>query len=485
MSTLSQLWSTKSQPKERVPESDRVPVFQKIAFACGINTESMAVALMLGTLWMPFFNIGMGISPITLGLILMAFRAWDAFTDPYIGNLSDNANTRWGRRKPFMVVGIIAAACVYPLFWYMPASFNDTAKVLYLLGVGFLFFTCTTTWCMPFYGMQLELTPNYDERTRVAMWMSIIGKLSMFVAGWVLAIVTSDYFANPETGEPDIIKGMRTVCFALAGVFLITGFMPILFVKERHAYKANPNRKKETFWASIKDSANCKPLWYLIGASFFLALGNVAVQSVWQYANIYYVFNGDIAAHSILAGWRTTAIVVTSLCCVPIVTWLSEKFDKKPVLIAMLTLMLVSHLLNLFLMTPEMPYLQLISGSAEAMGLSGFWILLPSMKADVADYDELHSGRRREGSINSFYSWFLKAAATLALGLSGFILAVTGFDAKLPAQSEEVVQSLRYAYIFLPMAFWIVSLVIVSRYTLVREGMQELRVTLESRRGKI
>ena len=124
-----------------IPAAERIPIFQKIMFGTGMNTEAVAIGLMTGGLWMPYFNIGMGLNPVLLGVVLMILRTWEAFADPLLGNLSDNTRTRWGRRRPFMLVGAVLTGCLYPLFWYMPSGWGDHAKAAYLVVVGIVFFT--------------------------------------------------------------------------------------------------------------------------------------------------------------------------------------------------------------------------------------------------------------------------------------------------------------------------------------------------------
>ena len=63
--------------------------------------------------------------------------------------------------------------------------------VIYLIVVGMIFYACYSCWAMPYYGLQLELTPNYDERTRLTAWMTLFSKLSGLLGGWALAISTA------------------------------------------------------------------------------------------------------------------------------------------------------------------------------------------------------------------------------------------------------------------------------------------------------
>lgn len=454
-------------------------------FSAGMNTEYVATGLMTSVLWMPYFNIGMGISPMLLGVVLMILRAWDAISDPIVGNISDNARTRWGRRRPFMVVGAVLTAVMYPLFWHMPGGLGALAQGAYLVGVGMLFFTSFTFWAMPYYGLQLELTPNYDERTRLASWMALFSKISSLAGGWVLALATSSLFTNPETGKGDILIGMRTISWVIAGAILVFGLLPPLFVKERYYNARAAKQPGQPIWQSVKDSARNRPLWLLIGISFLLVFGTMSVATLQQYLNIYYVFDGDLSAASVIAGWRMTAVIVTGVLSIPVGAWLSERFDKKAMVIAVLCTGIIGVQLNYIFMRPDMPYLQLIPAVLESGAYSGMWLFLPSMKADTADYDELHTSRRREGSINSFYSWFIKLSLTCAMGVGGFILHISGFDAKIGSQPPEVISRMFGLYLTLPVVIWGLAIVCAWKYPLNRKVMAEIRGTLESRRGKL
>jgi glycoside/pentoside/hexuronide:cation symporter, GPH family len=499
----------------RIAPGDRIPLGQKIAFAAGVNTDYVATGLLISHLWMPFFNIGLGISPVVLGGILMLLRAWDAITDPIMGNISDNARTRWGRRRPFMFVGAIATALAYPGLWNLPDTLGETARAVCLAGFGLFFFTCFTLWSMPYYALQLELTPNYDERTRLTAWMTLFGKVSSFIGGWLLAFVLfvgmlalddpKAIEGKPEFlhgflswiqpwlaavsgtdgSEKPIVAGMRITGWLLAIGILAMGLMPALFVKERY-YKAEASKQpREPFWRSVKESLRCSPLWVLITLSFFLVLGTSSVASLGHYVNFYYVCGGDLVLGSTIIGLKSSIVVVTGISLIPFYTWLGEKLDKRTVVMVMLSVTMFGHLLNWFLMTPQHPYWQIIPGVFEASALSAVWLFLPSMKADVADYDELGTSRRREGALNAFYSWFIKASLTAAMGLGGFVLHISGFDPKLDVQLDPVTQRMFMIYLVLPVAIWSVALIATWFYPLTRQRCAEIRAGLESKRGQI
>ena len=128
-------------------------MMEKMMFSAGNITVYLSTILVINILWMPFFNIGLGISPVVLGGILMLLRGWDAITDPIVGSLSDNVRTRWGRRKPLIFVGAILTGALFPFLFNTPSGLSEGGLITYLIVIGIIFFTCFTIWSMPYYSL--------------------------------------------------------------------------------------------------------------------------------------------------------------------------------------------------------------------------------------------------------------------------------------------------------------------------------------------
>ncbi|PAW77473.1 MAG: hypothetical protein B9S32_10770 [Verrucomicrobia bacterium Tous-C9LFEB] len=469
----------------RIAAADRVPATQKLAFSAGYCVDYLAYGLTASVLWMPFFNIGLGISPAILGIILMILRAWDAFLDPAIGNISDNTRTRWGRRRPYIFVGAILTAGLYLLLWRLPIHLSSTNTILLLGLLGILFSTAFALWSTPFYGLQMELTPSYDERTRLAAWVAVAGKFVYFGGGWVLAIASSAWFVDQATGKPDIVHGMKTISWFIAGLIVILGIAPALFVKERYYKATAAKQNRDPFWQSLWESFHCRPLWNVIGISCFLVLGSSISNTLGQYVNIYYVNEGRAANAFIISGWKSTLVMIVGVTGIPIWTWLSERLDKKTIVAIMLGGTLVGHLLNIVCLRPDMPYLQLLPAVFETGAIGAVWLFVPSMKGDVADHDETITKRRREGSLSAVYSWFAKAGSVTGAGLGGLVMQMTGFDATLSMQSPDALSRMRILFIVLPILFWGCTLLFIWKYPLNRARMTAIRAELEATRGKV
>ena len=156
-------------PTTEILPHDRVSIATKIKYGFGGATDAL---FYYGTtsLFLPIFNVGYGVDAVLLGLALSVPRLLDAVTDPLMGSLSDNARTRWGRRRPFMLFGIILSALCVALLFNPLHGMSQTGLLLWLGVIGSMFFVAYTAYFIPYAAWGLELSDDYLERTRVLSW---------------------------------------------------------------------------------------------------------------------------------------------------------------------------------------------------------------------------------------------------------------------------------------------------------------------------
>ncbi|PAX09071.1 MFS transporter [Sphingomonas lenta] len=467
-----------------VAEQDRIPNGQKLAFALGGGSDVYGHQALADKLWLPYLNLGLAVSPVVAGFLLMYFRLLEAVLSPVFGTLSDNTRSRWGRRRPWIAVGALAMGLTFPLIFLPAPDWAPRATVLHILIVGTLFFGAYTMWSMPYFALGLEMTPSYDERTRLGAWMAMAVKVFTIPAGWILLFVSGGWFAD-AAGRPDLAAGVRAFGWIFAPVVMGLALLPAIFVRERYYDAEVVRQAPEPFWRSFRESAACRPLWPLILASALLVIGFSAVRSVGVYVNIYYVLRGDIPAATALEGLKYTVTFGVGLLSLPLLARLSERFDKRSVTVGLIAAAALGHLSNLVLLRPDMPYLQIIPAIFSAGLASSVWMFVPAMKADVADHDELATGKRREGSLNAFYGLFFKTAMVVSAGLGGFVLQATGFEVTRPAQSDAVLWRMVVAYSVVPAVIWGGCILAFRFYRLDRERLRQIRAALEARRGVI
>lgn len=470
--------------QSKVPAKDRVPFWQKVAYGLGGPVEGTAVWIPQQNLT-PIFNIGLGMSPVLIGIILMIWRCWDAFADPIMGNFSDNARTRWGRRRPFIVLGAVLTGFTLPLMWWVPTGLSEWGLFAWLLGFGLVFYTCFTVWAMPYYSLQLEMTPDYDERTNITSYRAYAQQILALFAGWILACAALPIFGTLPNGDPDIANGMRYISIGLAVLTVILGSLPGLFVKERY-YKEGNHQPKQELLPSLKQTLSTRPFLWVVALVFMYTFGFGLVNALGFYVNAYDVCRGDVGLAAKIQGVKSTLLFAPNLIAIPVCTWISMRFGKKLLLYAIAICGIIGKLSIYLFYTPENPWLQLIPPLLLSPVNMGLWLIVPAMQADVADYDELVTGQRREGSFSAVFSWTTKVSATITSGVSGLILVWTGFNIDLgAAQTPATLGNLKTFYIWIPVAFLCFCIMAIRRYDLSRERMEAIRSELEARRGAI
>jgi GPH family glycoside/pentoside/hexuronide:cation symporter len=107
------------------------------------------------------FILGYGLSPILVSWVMTLPRFLDGIVDPWIGHLSDNTHTRWGRRKPFLVVGSILAALFLAGIWWVNRGWGPWVQFIYVLVCTSMFYTCWGIYSMAWTAIGYELTDDY------------------------------------------------------------------------------------------------------------------------------------------------------------------------------------------------------------------------------------------------------------------------------------------------------------------------------------
>jgi len=126
--------------------------------------------------------------PALAGTLLLLAKIWDALIDPVIGHDSDRTETRWGRRRPFLLWFAFPFGLAFSLIWQIPRVALPVGQTLIILGAIFSFITFFSLLSVPYSALAPEMTRDYDERTKLngyRMFFSIIGGLvlSQMLAG--------------------------------------------------------------------------------------------------------------------------------------------------------------------------------------------------------------------------------------------------------------------------------------------------------------
>lgn len=459
--------------------SDTVPFREKITYALGGGAE-IATSHVIGMMVYQVFSFNLEMTAATIGLVLMIFRLWDAFTDPLMGWISDNFRSRWGRRRPFMLIGGILGCVTFPLFWWAPQHFGETETAIWMTVTGILFFTSFTIWSIPYQSMLLEMTPDYNERTRVAQWRAMVQNFGGGIVGWfwLLALLWKD----PVTGEGDTVLGMRYLSILCGVAFLVLGTLPVWFNRERY-YDLAKKQHVPLFKGLAQTFCN-KPFQILIMITLLFIMGTQVVEQLQRFLSLYYVYDGQEDSSALLAGLGSTIWILTSVGCVPIYTYLSTRIGKRRTFAFSILMLAVASLSKLVLFNPDYPWLMLLQGFLYGPAYSGIWLMIPAISADIVDDDELSTGERREGSYASVFSNIIKLSFAFGAYAAGLIVTLSGFEESAKVvQDSGVYPTMMLLAAYVPAIACLAAWLLLRRFPISPESAAETRRILEERRG--
>ena len=211
---------------------DVVPFRQKIAFGSGHLTNQLFPAA-LGV-FMIVLVLSLKMNPVLAGLLAAIPRLIDAVMDPVMGFISDNTVSRWGRRKPYIFIGAIITGIVFMVMWQLYPENGQTYNFFYFLIMSFFFYVGYTIFAAPLIGLGYEMTPDYNERTRLMAISQFMGQFAWMIAPWFWFII---YNQNVYPSAPE---GARNLSLWVGAICLILGIMPALLCKEIDQTHFNP-----------------------------------------------------------------------------------------------------------------------------------------------------------------------------------------------------------------------------------------------------
>lgn len=472
--------------------ADRIPVHQKLIYGFGAFVNNLLAAASGGM--MIVLNLGLGMNPALVGLLGALPRLTDAFTDPIMGYISDNTRTRWGRRRPYIFFGAIAAGLTFALLWHLPEGRSESFYFWYFLAGSIVFYLAYTVFATPWVALGYELTPDYHERTRLMGVQNFMGQLAYVAAPWFLLFMQSEVIFD------DMVDGAAGLAVIVAIVVVAVGVLPALFLRERFRDLAADGardhqaavagsalmRNLAGFFRGCALTLRSRPFLQLCVATFLVFNGFMLVSSFQFYVIIYYVFGGDTVRGAEYAGWAGTVQSVATFCVIALVTCLGTRFGKKRTFYFAIGVSMVGYALKWVCYDPDIPWLLVVPAPLLAFGLGGLFTIMPSMIADVVDLDELETSERREGMYGSIFWWVVKLGMAAALAAGGFLLNATGFDVALQGnQSAQTITMMRVFDALLPFLASGVAIWVIATFSITEERAHAVRLELEARRGKV
>jgi len=474
------------------------------AAAPGAAPERLALSVLLGysaaqfglsasntliALHLPYFYIDtLLLPPALFGVVMLIAKTVNALSDPVMGHWTDNTRHRWGRRRPWLLLGAPPLALST---WLLLRPPDRTGEALFgwLLVTFIASVTFRTVVETPYQAIAPELTTDYDERTRVATWRTAIGMVGDFGGALAPMLLLAGVAAAAERRAVMGAMGLAVAVLILAGAAVA-----FASVRERHADAAGARAR---LWPSLRRivlfPVRNRPARHLIvcyAASVFASTLPVsAVLFLSRYVFTATGLEGTALAPLQLgldsADFLATATIVAYFAGVflsaPLWGQALRRTDKKHGYV--FAFVYVGVVVCLVFAIPRelgvlFPLLNLLVGA----GSLGLWMLPGAIGPDVLDWEELHHGGRHEGGFYGIWMLVQKIGAAVALFALGVLLDAIGFVPERE-QAERTVLGLRFLYGGVPLLVTLAAALLFSRYPLTRAAYADVQARRAARRA--
>ena len=477
----------------------RVPLWRVGAFALN-NTATNLYLIMMG--YIAYFMIGfVGVATVFASSFSMAMRIWDGVTDPVIGYLIDKTNTKFGKSRPFMMLGnIVLAVTSFLMFFITPIIPAGIPRIAFFILINAFYYIGYTFQTVVTKAAQPCLTNDPKQRPLFSVFDGIYN--TALFAGSTLFI--SAYLV-PKYGSFYEAGLFRELWFFIAIVSALFTLSAVIAIapKDRTEFFGTGEPVKVNFrdyWDIIK---NNRAIQMLVLAASTDKLGAIARTSTVMIV-LYGIVVGNYALLGDFSIYTSVGTVVFLIIGIGgIATRLGQ---RKAMIIGSVGALAANALLVLLWLFGEprtfnLPgfdgyagitffTVALIALSVTAGGFQSIAgnIVIP-MTADCADYETYRSGRYVPGLMGTLFSFVDKLISSFAPLIAGVVYAGIGFAQALPDVTTQYNDTLLYASLFLAYGMisvgLIMNLVGMRFYPLTKEKMEEIQVEIAAIKERV
>ncbi len=474
----------------------RISVSTKLGFGTGQVAESIKMNSFDFFLLFYYVQV-LHLNPAWVGSALLLALIVDAVTDPVFGAISDNVNSRWGRRHPFMYISAIPFGLCFYFLFSPPAGLEEIELLMWLIVFTIGTRLMMTLFLVPYYAVGAELTENYSDRTALVAYRT----MAAWLGAIVLTAVSFAVFFKPTEAFPQ--GQLNPEAYPLFGVtFGLMATLAILiatvgtrsqipYLHRQSTGQANLMNPGYYIQELIKVLKNPSFLAiFLVSITFFIMLG--LQRALALHMNTYF---WELETEKIQ--YLFYAFFVATLITVPLVKRLIDRLDKKNTLYLGLWIILAAFVLPTSFRLLEwfppngsamlLPLL-LIGQIGAGIGTAILMVCSGSIVADVADDHELRCGKRQEGLLFGFFTLASKSTSGIGSFLAGITLSFIAFPTDLDvvpgAVAPETLFKLGLAFGPGVAIFGLLCVVAMSRYGINKAKHEQTLTTLSQRRAE-
>lgn len=424
----------------------------------------------LSTYLMIYYTDTIGIPAATVSVMMLVVRIFDAFNDPIIGSLADRTNSRWGRYRPWFLMGSIGMAAFIVLIFAASPDWAYSVRLIWMWAVYLLLTVASTCSNMPYGALNGCITPDTEDRAKVSglrmMFANVSSMVTVIIAVPLIRRFAADGSATDARGY---FWAVLITC--LLGI----PAMIICCWKTKEVVTPPPSQDTIPIKAQLKSLVGNKPVIILILGQFILGCVIYGRAAMLAY---YWQYNAGNAGYATTYGWVSLVAAVVGTGWVG--NFLFRFLKHKGKACAVLNFITAAaYFLMYFVTAPAVSFWVLtFIGSMSFYAYMGIHF---GAVGDAVDYGEYISGVRCDGFLSSIVSVANKAGGAVMPAVGAAVLAALHYVAN-GEQPPQVLNAINWFITLLPAVISAVNGIFYLMYPISTEKHKEIMAELISRR---
>jgi len=411
---------------------------------------------------------------------------WDAVNDPIVGTISDRARSRWGRRRPFLLLFSIPFGLGFLALWWAPPFQNQYLLATTVCLTFMLSDTLQTLVSIPFYALTPELTPDYDERTSITGYRMFFNLLASLATAVAAPAIVGAALASGATQQQGYF-----IVSALFGGLAVIPFLIIFAVVREHGNSADKVEPEIPFMQTLRTAWKNVPFRFATGLYMLNWITFDLVALVLPFFLAYWVSGGDLLQKALglpIESAVFACLLVTSVIVVPLWVWVARRIGKQNAYIIGMTFWAVVQLLIFSIQPGQITFILALAVMA-GISVSTAHVLPDAIFPDVIEWDELRTGHRREGIYYGVKNFVRKLTGALAIFIALQVLGWFGYQSP-PAGATQFTQPdsalLAIRFLIGPLGALLLfgAIAMAWFYPLTRERHARVRSMLERKKER-
>ncbi|MCJ7647887.1 MAG: MFS transporter, partial [Candidatus Lokiarchaeota archaeon] len=442
---------------------EKVPTRSKFAYGGAVFASGILSGLGLGPITY-YYNITLGLSGSLVGLAWMIFIVWNSINDPLFGFLEDRTKSKkYGRRIPYIRFGAPFYSILFLFCWFPLVDINNEIALFFnFLIILFAFDTIFTIIGLITYSLPAEMALSSKARAGIMIFSSIFSGLALLITFLLPTLLLTGESSPPV----EVFLTTMVIIGIICGIIL---FISSYFLKEN---KYTQLEEPLGYWNGLIETFKNKSFLIFEASNFCFTIAQYILTT-----SVFYYIGFVLRAEGILSMLPLLIFFLVIFVFTVVYNKILGRTELKKVFFLILLMTGLSFIVFFFI---GWNFISAILGMVLlGIGFSGYFMTGQLMIADVIDYDEIRTKKRRETSYAGVNALLTKPAVSIAPWLFLTIIAFFGFDNEAATQTPDAQLGIMIGFTIIPAVFILLAAIIIKFFPLSGPKWKEQKMEIQ------